>query len=476
MKTWRLALVASVLAFALAGCAPFHNIPPMPAGLATAPVTAQDKADASDRALWGAYVDLVGESRFSSRNGGTRIDWRWLRPGWVMEETWYIKGTDGPMNTYTLWRGDQAGMLYSQSPGLMGMAWQGAVQKDGSVLFIGAGPMSLSHQVKLTKDGVLEVRGAEIVDGVLVSLRDIMPTDRYEKTSAAVAAEAATGKPVSGTNSSVATDATLAASGGASGKSVSEVPEQTKRQQVDEAVRKADEALAQAEARVRQAQEALAVAQADAQKTENAVKAMSAMRTSVKPAPTAEVLGDFWSFCWYSTLRPDGKTDSTFVTELINERIWTEPWPFLSSSARAEFDAYDGPNMPYEVEKRFVQAMRTSGLLPAHHGYASRCQTHASLKSARDAYSEWRHKDPKPTYVVWKSLSDKHIQGSMKLPTTEEAAQLKQQAQEAQRKLKQAQAAAQQEARVAALRKEDAQRARDCAAGQLRACPRGTKN
>lgn len=475
MKTWRLALVASVLAFGLAGCAPFHNIPPMPAGLATAPVSAQDKADASNRALWGAYVDLVGTSRFSSRNGGTRIDWRWLRPGWVMEETWYIKGTDGPMNTYTLWRAEHTGMLYSQSPGLMGMAWQGAVQKDGSVLFVGAGPMSLSHQVKLTKDGVLEVRGAEIVDGVLVSLRDIMPTDRYEKT-AALAARATAGKPTGGTDSSVATGATLAASGGAAGKSAPEAAEQAKRQQADEALRKADEALSQAEARVRQAQETLAAAQTEAQKTESAVKAMSAMRAGAKAAPKADVLGDFWSFCWYSTLQPDGKTGSTFVTELINERIWTEPWPFLSASARAEFDAYDGPNMPYNVEKRFVQAMRTSGLLPAHDGYASRCQTHVSLKFARDAYNEWRHKDPKPTYIVWKTLGDKHIQGSMKLPTAEEAAQLKQQAQEAQRKLKQAQAAAQQEARVAALRKEDAQRARDCAAGQLRACPRGTKN
>ncbi len=474
MKSWRLTLAASVVGFCLAGCAPFQNIPPMPQGLATKPASAQDKADASNRALWGIYVDLAGASRLSSRNGGTRLEWRWIRPGWVLEETAYIKGAAEPMNTYMLWRGEQAGVLYFQSPGLMGMAWKGTVQHDGSVLFEGAGPMSFPYQAVLAKDGAFEVRGAEIKDGALVSVRELAPTDRYEKTSASFSKSGSAAPGRSG--GSASGGIVLTAAGIRAGESRPDAAEQARRQQDNDAVAKADEAASQAEMRLRAAQETLAAAKAESEKAESVLKSMNALQASFKPAPKTSKLGDFWSYCWYSVIQVDGKTSHTFVTNLINERIWEEPYPFLSPSARAEFDAYDGPNTPYRVKKRFDNAVKTSGFAPPHNAAASDCATHVSLKHARDYYDGWRNDEPKPIYVVWNSLEDEHLQGSMKLPTAEEAARIRQEAKVAQKRLKDAQAALQQEERRAALRKEDAQRARDCAAGQLKACSRGTKN
>ncbi len=495
MKKWRPTLAASVLALGLTACAPFHSIPPMPANLAEVSAPDQDKADASNRALWGIYADLAGTSRFSPRNGGTRLDWRWIRPGWILEETAYVKGVAEPLNTYILWRGEQAGVLYFQSSGLMGMAWKGTVQRDGSVLFEGAGPMSFPYQAVLAKDGAFEVRAAEIKEGALVSVRELVPDDRYEKTSAALssggtkAAASAASAPVAAaqsantagtpTSGSVASGSSrsggivLTAAGLRAGEPKFDAAEQ---QQRNDALAKADEAASQAEIRLRTAQETLAAAQAESKKTENALKAMNDLQASFRPAPKTSEPGDFWSYCWYSVIQVDGKTSHTFVTNLINERIWTEPWPFLSPSGRRDFENYDGPNTPYRVEKRFEKAMQTSGLLPQHTAYASDCATYISLKSARDSYDGWRHNEPKPIYVVWKSLENEHLQGSMKLPTAEEAARLKQEAKDAEKRLKDAQAALRQEERQAALRKEDAQRARDCAAGQLKACPRGTKN
>ena len=474
MKSWRLTLAASVVGFCLAGCAPFQNIPPMPQGLATKPASAQDKADASNRALWGIYVDLAGASRLSSRNGGTRLEWRWIRPGWVLEETAYIKGAAEPMNTYMLWRGEQAGVLYFQSPGLMGMAWKGTVQHDGSVLFEGAGPMSFPYQAVLAKDGAFEVRGAEIKDGALVSVRELAPTDRYEKTSASFSKGGSAAPGRSG--GSASGGIVLTAAGIRAGESRPDAAEQARRQQANDTVAKADEAASQAEMRLRAARETLAAAKADAEKTESALKSMNDLQASFKPAPKTSKRGDFWSYCWYSVIQVDGKTSHTFVSNLINERIWSEPYPRGSAKAEAEFDAYDGPNTSYRVKNRFERAVKTSGFAPAHYAAALNCETYISLKSARDTYDGWRHHEPKPIYVVWKSLEDEHLQGSMKLPTAEEAARIKQEAKDAEKRLKEAQAALRQEERMAALRKEDAQRARDCAAGQLKACPRGTKN
>src|SRR5690606_19754862 len=63
--------------------------------------------------------------------------------------------------------------------GLMALAWQGKVQADGSVLFEGAGMLSASHLISMTPDRTLEIRAADVQDGVLVSLSDPLPTDRY---------------------------------------------------------------------------------------------------------------------------------------------------------------------------------------------------------------------------------------------------------------------------------------------------------
>jgi hypothetical protein len=463
MWKMRTTLGLAITALYLAGCTALQSIPSMPADIASTPATTQDIADASNSTLWGILTELPGQSRTSSRNGGTTIVWRWVKPGWLIEEEWYAKGQTTPMSSAVYWRGPEPGIIYSQTPGMMSLAWEGRVQPDGSIAFAGAGPLSMSYHLAKASDGLLEIRGATIKEGQLVSLDAVQPTDRYTLASSSSSPKttASTSAAITTTNPPITSKT----------ETKSETPQRPSSH--------VDNEVAQAEQRLQSASQAVRQAETAALQAEIALQNLNAMDASFKPVPpSGDKRGDFWSYCWYGVISNEGKATHVFVTNLINQRIWTEPFPLGNKQAIAEFDAYNGPNTPDRVGKRFEAAMKASGLLPNHHAYASDCGSYISQKMARSRYDEWqRNNDPKPTYVIWSRLENKDIEGSIKLPTAEEAARIKREAGETKKKLFDALEAEKQEQKLLALRKETAQRAQDCAAGKTSACgARGTKN
>jgi hypothetical protein len=464
----------------ISGCSTFHSIPAPPANLTEAPLTEQEIADASNRDIWGLYVDLPGTSRVSPRQKHTEIKWRWVRKGQAIEEACHIQQSKEPLNTYLIWRGDEPGTLYSQTPGLLGMAWRGWVQKDGSILFQGASPMAVSYQMAMADDGALEIRGASINDGALVSLSEVQPTDRYVATTATPGDKpslASAGRPTN-TAALQPVQRPPATPTSESAKPAQQAQEKSTASR-NERQPKADELLAKANdedllahlnlATTRLALGRAKVASDNAQSLLKAKMVMAAISKNVAPK-VASKNGDFWTFCIYGMHLPHGQAAQYIVTNLINQRIYEYPYPTNSKQAKAELDAYQGPNMPYAVKNRFDNAVTRSGFIPRTlDEYALECFTYISLQSALSHYPK-PGEDPSMTYVVWNSLEDEDLAGRLKVPTQAEIDKAKRDADEADRTLLAAQESMRQAEKRAALSTEAVKRAEACAAGNAKAC------
>jgi hypothetical protein len=167
---------------------------------------------------------------------------------------------------------------------------------------------------------------------------------------------------------------------------------------------------------------------------------------------------------------PHGQAAQYIVTNLINQRIYEYPYPTNSKQAKAELDAYQGPNMPYAVKNRFDNAVTRSGFIPRTlDEYALECFTYISLQSALSHYPK-PGEDPSMTYVVWNSLEDEDLAGRLKVPTQAEIDKAKRDADEADRTLLAAQESMRQAEKRAALSTEAVKRAEACAAGNAKAC------
>ncbi len=130
--------------------------------------TSQEMAQ-TDPALWGVYSELVGTSRQAGERG-YRVTWRWGRPGEEMLEQWSVPTTGETKYTHKITLGAQAGQLVFVATGMLGGTWDGTVQADGGVLYIGRGRKGSSHHVGLAADGYYEQRRATVKDGQIVSL------------------------------------------------------------------------------------------------------------------------------------------------------------------------------------------------------------------------------------------------------------------------------------------------------------------
>ena len=403
MKSWRLALAASIVGVCLAGCAPFQTIPPMPPHLTTMSHPEQDQADAKNRALWGIYVDLAGTSWLSPRDGGRRLQWRWLRPGWVIEEAVYIKGAAEPLHTYLLWRGELPGTLYSRLSSLMSMAWKGWVQPDNTVLFESAAPLSFSYQARLSNDGAFEVRLAEIQNGALVSLQELLPQDRYEQVGTA-----------SGGVTSVAQKA----------------PKATAAPKATPVPKASQQVAASSAASVNKAQQALDTAQAEAAQMQRLLSIGMHLWVLSDEVPDLDEYEGEWSECRAGVRTPDGK-DQLFITNLLNE-----PLGVLRSHKE------QGMRMMDDASQDFEEALEASGLLPPHLYVMARCRSHDSLAFARYAYDKWLSEAPtKVTRLYTPSLDFEYVAKMPSIPSAADMRRLVRANEEAQEKLSAAQKA-----------------------------------
>jgi len=471
-------MIAGTLALTLylSGCASVLHLPPIPEA-SSSPPSPQELADSANPALWGFFTQMPGASYLTTRNGGQRLTWRWLKPGQVMEENWSMINSDTPTQTYTMWRGEQPGVLYLKTPGAVANAWKGYVQNDGSVLFEGLNMMAVSFQVLRTQDSAIEVRGADIQNGALQSLSPLQPTDRYALERAAptvpnsATLRAASSKPPAPASAPPTPQAI--ASGGPSAASTAQAAR-------DERARQAGAATAQAQQQLDAARQQLSEAQTASDAAQSKAKTLAAQlsppNAKGKGGPVSKN-GDFWSYCYYIVLNHDGKPIQYFLTNLINQRIYEYPYPSNSQKAQDELDAYQGPNTPYAVQNRFARAIETSGLIKSDSLARSyRCATHISLNFARNYYQD--HGDnPPPTYVTWNRLEDEQLAGHTQTATREELEQARKEAEQARKELLTAQEGLRQQERRTKLLREDEQRARDCAAGKTSSCgARGTKN
>lgn len=165
----------------------------------------------ADSSLWGVYGELIGTSR-QAGDRGYRVTWRWSRPGEEMLEQWSVPSNGVTAYTHRITLGAQPGRLVFSASGLGGGTWDGEIQSDGGVLYIGRGLRKSSHHIGLAADGYLENRPAVVKDGRLVSLAAAHKYLRFALVdTSSVMAPSATANPPDPIPSSVAstTDAPI---------------------------------------------------------------------------------------------------------------------------------------------------------------------------------------------------------------------------------------------------------------------------
>jgi hypothetical protein len=155
---------------------------------------AMSGAHAGDESRWGVFSNLAGTSRQGAANG-YRVQWHWEKPGEILVEEWFASNSAEPAYTSVITPGTQPGTLLMKNSFLGGKEWDGALQPDGSVVFIGRGMLKLPFHMVLTADNALELRKAKVRDGVLVSEKPAAEQDRLMPIEAAPEAAVAVETP-----------------------------------------------------------------------------------------------------------------------------------------------------------------------------------------------------------------------------------------------------------------------------------------
>ncbi|MEG3190808.1 hypothetical protein [Lysobacter sp. D1-1-M9] len=127
------------------------------------------------RESWGDYATVAGKTTRPSEST-YQLRWRWEKPGHeLIEEYWQPDGSRiAHMMAITL--GAERGTLVLQSSALGNKVWNGTVQPDGTVLFIGKGLLKLPYLAGLSDDGAWEVRRVKL-DGARIA--SVKPADEY---------------------------------------------------------------------------------------------------------------------------------------------------------------------------------------------------------------------------------------------------------------------------------------------------------
>lgn len=132
--------------------------------MGTAPLLAAEPVDA---ATWGPYARLVDRTQQSEI--GYRLHWRWAEPGRKLLEDWYDAYTGELSYTTTIVPGAQPGQLVLQSPKFGNKQWNGVVEPDGSVRYIGVGMLKVPYRVRVDAEGrmamvMLRIKGDEVTE------------------------------------------------------------------------------------------------------------------------------------------------------------------------------------------------------------------------------------------------------------------------------------------------------------------------
>lgn len=443
--------------------------------LAFAPSARAQSTAPADPAVWGVFARLVGTEKQAGPDG-YRMRWRWEVPGAVLVQEWSDPRSGKVAHTNTITPGATPGTLHSKGSYLAGKEWNGTVEADGSVVFVGRGLLKAPHRIVLTADGAMEIRLVKLQAGQVVSESPATEYNRFTPVDAMGAS--AGGAPLAAAAAPAIAEAAPAPVAvtpapakprtaeelEAEAAALQEQAAALRRAQADAADQEAADA-AQAEiARLEQLARDADAAAAAAQRQVEDAQAFAEAANPPKPKPRPWVKGadnrDWWSFCGYGVQGGD-----SFITQLIHQRIY-EPY----SGGADEYDAYDGPNRSSDVENRFVRAMQTSGLVPQGGIIGVNCNSYASRDSADYYYRQAQQQDPVPRRVLWLRLENDAIEGSRNLPTLEELNAMKRAAEEARVRAEAARSAAEGAAKLEVARQKSRKLKRDCEAGVPGSC------
>lgn len=158
-----------------------------------APARAQTvpAATAVDPATWGIYTRLVGTTRQNPES--FNIAWRWQETGRVLIEEYTKPGGGKIAQTSYITPGPTPGTLVLNASTYLGKKqWNGTVQPDGSVVFLGTGMLKMNYKAVLAEDGTYEIRQIKVQGGQVVSVGDAIPVMSYRLSASDMAASVAT--------------------------------------------------------------------------------------------------------------------------------------------------------------------------------------------------------------------------------------------------------------------------------------------
>jgi hypothetical protein len=166
-------------------------------GCGLLPAQAQD----ADPARWGVYARLAGSERQAGPDG-YRLRWRWIRPNEELAEDYIVPRSGNVSSTNVITPGEQPGtLLVTGSFGPVTKYWDGKVLPDGSVDFIARGLRKIPYRAMLLDDGTYEIRGLNLDNGVVTSLKPVNELNRYKVVIAPAAAPMVAAAPVAAPSS-----------------------------------------------------------------------------------------------------------------------------------------------------------------------------------------------------------------------------------------------------------------------------------
>ena len=149
--------------------------------LVAAPIPSRAQTQSSaqiDAATWGLYARLAGSERQSPES--FRVRWHWSEPGRALVEEYFKPGNDKPVQTGTITPGASAGTLVLKASTFVGdKVWNGTVQPDGSVVFVGTGLLKFHYKAVLASDGAYELRPVKMRNGAVASVAEPGQFNRY---------------------------------------------------------------------------------------------------------------------------------------------------------------------------------------------------------------------------------------------------------------------------------------------------------
>lgn len=125
-----------------------------------APTPAAPPPFVADPAVWGVYARLAGRQS-EKKEDRYYLAWVWQRPGEVLVEEW--RNPDGSLaHTNTITPTGKPGELLQHSSYLAGKDWDGRLDAEGNVNYVGRGLLKLPYQLGIAADGVLEMRRIKV--------------------------------------------------------------------------------------------------------------------------------------------------------------------------------------------------------------------------------------------------------------------------------------------------------------------------